>query len=98
MLLLGLISRPAGRFPKTIWGDSDGVARCRVSNGCSYNAKAFFGPSFVYTNTDDSEKRDIVYDDDENQFAKGQKSRDLRGRADALRETSLKLNRVEQVM
>lgn len=31
----------------------------------------------------DSEKCDIIDDDDENQFAKGQRSRDLRGRSDA---------------
>jgi hypothetical protein len=42
-----------------------------------------FGPSLVYTNTDDSEKCDIIDHDDENQFAKGQRSRDLRGCSDA---------------
>jgi hypothetical protein len=42
-----------------------------------------FGPNFVYTRTDDSEKCAIIDDDDENQFANGQRSRDLQGRPDA---------------
>jgi hypothetical protein len=56
-----------------------------------------FGPSFVYARTDDSESCDIIDAEDENQFANGQRSRDLRGRSD-LRERSLKLSRVEQVI
>ena len=42
-----------------------------------------FGPSLVYTSFDDGENCGIIDDDDENQFAKGQRSRDLRGRSDA---------------
>ena len=48
-----------------------------------------FGPSFVYTKTDDSERCGIVDDDDENQFASGQRSRYLRGRRDAKRPRKL---------
>jgi hypothetical protein len=42
----------------------------------------FFGPSFVYARADDNESCDIIDAEDENQFANGQRSRDLRGGSD----------------
>jgi hypothetical protein len=55
-------------------------ARClRKHATCSIGSDPkFFGPSFGYTNTDESETGDIIDDNEENQFANGRSFRDLR--------------------
>ena len=59
-----------------------GSGQCRCVE--VHPARHFFGPSLVYTNANGREMNDIIENKNQDQFANGQSSRDLRVSSDAI--------------